>query len=128
MGASLPSSLRWSPDSGRLRARASTSWRSSAFQPRLALELDVHLHDYWNRLPILGCRLVLPLLHGIERSLIEHRYGLQNAGVDDFAVLSNGRLELDGAIDAGGSGDLRIDRRHVSDFVRRSDRSTDADR
>jgi hypothetical protein len=50
-----------------------------------------------------------PLIHGVERRLIQQTAAIEESRIGDGAVLANRRLDDDDALDLGRHRDLRID-------------------
>src|SRR5207249_5916233 len=69
--------------------------------------------------------LVLPLLDGADCGLIEHRYGLHDAGFLDVAVGPDDYFDIHIAFNMPGFGNQRIVRPDVHDALRHRNRSTD---
>jgi hypothetical protein len=97
-------------DSGRL-ARHQYS-----LQTALHVELDFNRCFHFHRFAVQDVRFVLPLFHGIHRSLDENWMPLDRTKVFDDSTLTYGRLQQNVTLNVRNPGHLWIRRLDVMNF------------
>src|SRR5579863_1475048 len=75
-------------------------FRTATLRSLASSEREVHLHLRLNfhRLSVKQVGLVLPLLHGLDRSRSQHRVPADQLQVDDIAVLADLSLQKNRAL------------------------------
>src|SRR5258708_7036903 len=85
---------------------------------KLLLHVELNLnrcfHFHW--LAVQNVRFVLPLFHGIHRSVDENWMPLDGTKVFDDSVLTYGRLQKNVTLNVGDSCHLRVSRGDIMDF------------
>ena len=100
------------------RGRDGWRWPAVVFVNKLLLhvELDLNRCFHFHRFAVQDVRFVLPLFHGIHRSLDENWMPLDGTKVFDDSTLTYGRLQKHVALNVGYPGHLRVGGSYIVDF------------
>src|SRR5713226_993697 len=124
------------PGRGATRVFAEIATRNDAPVPRparppvLLVERKNHVNGGVNfhRIAIEQSRLIAPLTHGIQRSLLQQRVAGHDLQLRNRAVLADDGVQTHGAGDAGLARQRRINRLNTVDNARCLDVAADAER
>lgn len=91
----------------------------------LHVELDLNRCFHFHRFAVQDVRFILPLFHGIHRSLDENWMPLDGTKVFDDSTLTYGRLQEHVTLNMRNPGHLWIGRLYIVDFKTISDARRD---